>query len=357
MLTIAQKLDYFPALVSVALTFVWALLTVAVRAPEYPSHWLLHIGYAVFRKLTARLSAAQMQYVLPASNLVYNRYIRSVRQKPLTVQLDHGAMGHWIGDPQAKSILVWYHEPGGGFALPANIGYFKFFASIVADCERNGQSLAVFALTYTLAPVATYPTQLRQAVEALRYILVEKRHSPDHVMLGGDSAGGNLVGGVLSHLSHAHPAIDPLTLDDGAALAGAVMIAPWTQLQPELGGRIIDARGDLITPVVGPLWGSGYVGKAPKDFYTDLSDAPVEWFAKFPVRKILVCGGEREILLPVIEDFVEKLRKGFKGDVEFCVGKGEGHVAPVYNLYLGDKRETQQGTRAKSFIRGLLEKM
>ncbi|KAL4814413.1 Alpha/Beta hydrolase protein [Aspergillus spinulosporus] len=354
MLTIAQKLDYIPALASVALTFVWALLTVAVRAPEYPSHWLLHIGYAVFRKLTARLSAAQMQYVLPASNLVYNRYIRSVRQKPLTVQLEHGAMGHWIGDPKAKNILVWYH--GGGFALPANIGYFKFFASIVADCERNGQSLAVFALTYTLAPVATYPTQLRQAVEALRYILVEKRHSPDHVMLGGDSAGGNLVGGVLSHLSHTHPAIDPLPLDDGAGLAGAVMIAPWTQLQPELGGRIIDSRGDLITPVVGPLWGSEYVGKAPKDFYTDLSDGPVEWFAKFPVRKILVCGGEREILLPVIEDFVEKLRKGFNGDVEFCVGKGEGHVAPVYNLYLGDKRETQQGARAKSFIRGLLEK-
>ncbi|KAL4923793.1 lipase/thioesterase family protein [Aspergillus undulatus] len=355
MLSIAQKLDYIPALASVAVTFVWAVLTLAVRAPEYPSHWLLHIGYAVFRKLSSRLSAAQMQYVLPASNLVYNRYIRSVRQKPLTVQLNHGAMGHWIGSPDAKNILVWYH--GGGFALPANIGYFKFFASIVADCERNGQSLSIFALTYTLVPVATYPTQLRQAVEALRYILVEKRHAPGNVMLGGDSAGGNLVGGVLSHLAHTHPAIDPLKLNDGSRIAGAVMIAPWTCLQPEHGDRIIDFRGDLITPVVGPLWGGGYIGAAPKDLYTDLSDAPPEWFAKFPIRRILVCGGEREILLPVIEDFVEKLRAGFQGNVEFCIGKGEGHVAPVYNLYIGDKRETQQGTRATSFIRELLEKM
>ncbi|RDW64309.1 lipase/thioesterase family protein [Aspergillus mulundensis] len=355
MLTVAQKLDYIPALASVALTFVWALLTLAFRAPEHPTHWLLHIGYAVFRKLTARLSAAQMQYVLPASNLVYNHYIRSVRQKPLTVQLDHGAMGHWIGDPDAKNILVWYH--GGGFALPANVGYFKFFAKIVNDCKRNGQSLAIFALTYTLAPVATYPTQLRQAVEALRYILVEKRHSPANVLLGGDSAGGNLVGGVLSHLTHTHPAIEPLKLADDGALAGAVMIAPWTSLQPDLSNRVVDSRGDLITPVVGPLWGTGYVGSAPKDFYTDLSDAPVEWFSKFPVRKILVCGGEREILLPVIEDFVEKLRKGFRGEVEFCIGKGEGHVAPVYNLYLGDKRETQQGARVKEVICGLLEKM
>lgn len=63
MLTIAQKLDYIPALASVALTFVWAVLTLAFRAPEYPTHWLLHIGYAVFRKLTSRLSVAQMQYV------------------------------------------------------------------------------------------------------------------------------------------------------------------------------------------------------------------------------------------------------------------------------------------------------
>lgn len=63
MLTIAQKLDYIPALASVALTFVWAVLTLAFRAPEYPTHWLLHIGYAVFRKLTSRLTVAQMQYV------------------------------------------------------------------------------------------------------------------------------------------------------------------------------------------------------------------------------------------------------------------------------------------------------
>lgn len=206
-------------------------------------------------------------------------------------------------------------------------------------------------MTYTLAPVATYPTQLRQAVEALRYILVDKGHPPGQVLLGGDSAGGNLVGGVLSHLTHTHPDIDALRLD-GASLARAVMIAPWTMLQPDSSDRVVDSRGDLITPVVGPLWGGGYIGSADKDFYTDLSDAPASWFAQFPVRRILVCGGEREILLPVIQDFVDKLRQGFPGELEFCIGKGEGHVAPVYNRYIGDTRETQQGATAKRFIRG-----
>jgi acetyl esterase/lipase len=258
-------------------------------------------------------------------------------------------------DPLQKPAVP-DHFQGGGFALPANIAYFKFFASVVADCERNGQSLGIFALTYTLAPVATYPTQLRQAVEALRYVLVDKRHPMGNVLLGGDSAGGNLVCGVLSHLAHPHPEIDAIKLGKNSRLAGAVMIAPWTHLQPDHSDRVVDSRGDLITPVVGSIWGAGYIGDTPNDFYTDLSTAPPEWFAKFPIRKILVCAGEREILFPVIEDLVAKLRGGFKGSVDFYIGKGEGHVAPIYNLYLGDKRETQQGARAQKFIRELLEK-
>ncbi|KKK12821.1 hypothetical protein ARAM_001173 [Aspergillus rambellii] len=256
-LTLAQKLDYIPALVCVATTFAWALLTLFWRAPEYPQSWMLHIGYAVFRRLTGRFSIAQMQYVLPPSNKVYERYMRSTGETPRTVQLNHGAMGHWIGDPHAQHILIWYH--GGGFALPANIGYFKFFRSVVvAQCTGNKHSLAIFALTYTLAPVATYPTQLRQAVEALRHVLVDQGRRPSRVLLGGDSAGGNLVGGVLSHLAHTHPAIEPLAVS--TPLAGAVLIAPWTLLDPDPSDRIVDARrppdggrrGPLVAGVRGP---------------------------------------------------------------------------------------------------------
>ncbi|KKK23215.1 hypothetical protein AOCH_007384 [Aspergillus ochraceoroseus] len=347
-LTLAQKLDYIPALVCVATTFAWALLTLFWRAPEYPQSWMLHIGYAVFRRLTGRFSIAQMQYVLPPSNKVYERYMRSTGETPRTVQLNHGAMGHWIGDPHAQHILIWYH--GGGFALPANIGYFKFFRSVVvAQCTGNKHSLAIFALTYTLAPVATYPTQLRQAVEALRHVLVDQGRRPSRVLLGGDSAGGNLVGGVLSHLAHTHPAIEPLAVS--TPLAGAVLIAPWTLLDPDPADRIVDARGDLLTAAVAGPWSRAYVGRAAPDYFTDLSTAPPDWFAPFPVRRILVCGGGSEILLPVIEDFVLKLRAGFPEEVEFWVGAGEGHVAPVYNLYLGETTETQQGGRVKQFIK------
>jgi hypothetical protein len=62
-LTLWEKLDFFPALVSIWITAVWAILTGLWRKSNQPKTLFLHIGYAVFRKATVRLSIAQMQYV------------------------------------------------------------------------------------------------------------------------------------------------------------------------------------------------------------------------------------------------------------------------------------------------------
>jgi hypothetical protein len=40
--------------------------------------------------------------------------------------------------------------------------------------------------------------------------------------------------------------------------------------------------------------------------------------------------------------------------VEFFIGPREGHVAPIYNLYVGDKTETQQGRKLKAWLREIL---
>ncbi|EAU29350.1 conserved hypothetical protein [Aspergillus terreus NIH2624] len=348
-LSLREKLDFLPALVSIALTVVWAMLSGLWRSNRYPKSWLLHVGYAVFRKATTRMTIAQMQYIMAPSNKVYDLYVRKAKKIADTVDLGHGALGHWIGDRKAENVLVWYH--GGGFALPANLGYFDFFTQLIADSAAAGKSLAVFSLTYTLAPHGTYPTQLRQAVAALRYVLEQTGRPAHRVLLGGDSAGGNLVGGVLSHLAHPHPAIDPVPVSD--LLAGAVMIAPWTSMETEYVGQEIDSRGDLITPAVAGPWARAYLGTAKRDYYTDLSTAPTDWFTTFPVKRVLVTAGGAEILLPLVQDLVAKFQEGFP-DVELCVGEREGHVAPIYNLYIGDRTETQQGKRVKSWLRETL---
>jgi acetyl esterase/lipase len=149
-----------------------------------------------------------------------------------------------------------------------------------------------------------YPGQLGQAVEALRYIVMETHRSPADVLLGGDSAGGNLAIGVLSHLSHPHPAIPELKLKE--PLAGVVLISPWTSLDPSPIG-VSDNIGDLITTQVGGPWSSAYLNGAKRDYYTDASNAPSTWFEDLPVKEMLVLVGGNEIMRSMVEDFVQKI--------------------------------------------------
>lgn len=241
---------------------------------------------------------------------------------------------------------------GGGFCLPANIGYFKYFEGLIKASKASGKDVAVFVISYTLAPNAVYPTQLNQSVEGLRYLLDVHGLKPSQVFLGGDSAGGNLAVGVLSHLAHPHSDIKRLEVKE--SLAGTVLIAPWIWLNEEQATIPSYDGGDLVTPAISIPWSRAYLGGAKNDHYTDALDAPASWFETFPVNKILVCGGENEVLLPMIEQFVEKLEESFP-NVELFVGKKEAHVAPMYNIYVGDNTETTQGRKIKNWLAPLLQ--
>ncbi|RAL06859.1 lipase/thioesterase family protein [Aspergillus homomorphus CBS 101889] len=365
-----EQLDCLPALAALIGTVLWALLTSRWRTHHYPSTLLLHVGYAAMRKATARFSVAQLQYLLPTTDTVYKRFMRRHHLPSKTVDLGEGALGHWLGDHEhAEYVLIWYH--GGGFVLPANDGYFHFFTQLLTDTQSwpKPRSLAIFTLTYTLAPQATYPTQIRQALSALKYVVKETNRSPSQILLGGDSAGGNLVGAVLAHLVHPHPALPPLSLSPDSVspnLRGAIMISPWTSLNQsilpeEIAASIgaveseIDSRGDIITPAVGGPWAAAYMGAGKHDYYTDLSMAAANWLAPFPVEKVWVCAGGKEIILPFITAFAKRLQEALGAEkVELCVGEGEGHVAPIYNLALGDWGQTKQGMGVKGWLAEVL---
>lgn len=123
-LTLQEKLDFLPALASIVLAGFCALLTGLWRTERQAKTLFLHFGYALFRKATARLSPSQMQYVLPPSNKIYERYARTARVQAQSVELGHGALGHWIGDRNATNVLVWFH---GEFTVN--------HITIVTDCD------------------------------------------------------------------------------------------------------------------------------------------------------------------------------------------------------------------------------
>lgn len=108
-LTLGEKLDFLPAIGGIVIAATYALLTGLWRSERQAKSLLLHFGYSILRKATARLSPSQLQYMLPGSRKVYDQFVKKEGYEPHTVELEHGAIGHWIGNPNATNVLIWYH--------------------------------------------------------------------------------------------------------------------------------------------------------------------------------------------------------------------------------------------------------
>jgi hypothetical protein len=50
------------------------------------------------------------------------------------------------------------------------------------------------------------------------------------------------------------------------------------------------------------------LGGRQRDYYTDATMAPVEWWDDLKIKEILIVGGGYELLLPFIGHFVENLK-------------------------------------------------
>ena len=80
-------------------------------------------------------------------------------------------------------------------------------------------------------PEGAFPAQLHQATRAIEYLFANGC-DPSNLQLVGDSAGGNLLWQLLSHLLHPIPSpqVPPLKLPSGKRLRGAYTMSPWVSL-------------------------------------------------------------------------------------------------------------------------------
>lgn len=104
-------------------------------------------------------------------------------------------VGHVIGslgDPQTP-VLLWLH--GGAFVLPASPA--MHLGTVARLCKRLG--MAGFMPDYRLAPLNPFPAALDDCEQAYRALLA-LGHVPQRILLGGDSAGGNLLFGLLQRI-------------------------------------------------------------------------------------------------------------------------------------------------------------
>jgi acetyl esterase len=153
-------------------------------------------------------------------------------------------------------ILVWFH--GGGW-VTGGIGYSDQFCRSLAD----GAGCAVLSVDYRLAPEHPFPAAVEDALAAVRWATSGGRE----VIVGGDSAGGNLAAVTAQELTAVagqllvYPVLDtdrgtPSYLAyDGVVLGVAEMGWFFAQYLPP--GQ---DRGD---PRVAPLRASGLGGLPP----------------------------------------------------------------------------------------------
>ena len=240
--------------------------------------------------------------------------------------------GFWIGNKgSAKYAMVYFH--GGGFVMPGTTQHVEMLQRFM---EWSNGDLVIFCPCYSLAPDAVYPTQLGQAVESLRYVLSLPSRSPETTLLGGDSAGGNLVLAVLSHISgHPHPqysTVKPFDMD--SPLRGALAIGPWVSSDGTKFKSITEFHNvDVVTSGCANYWKNMYKGEGKNtadDNYIVPELAPSSWWSGLKTSNIIITAGGVEIFRDCIVVVAERIKEAAGGvDMKIAIGKTEVHVATL----------------------------
>lgn len=160
--------------------------------------------------------------------------------------------------------------------MPATEAHFTVLQRLNEAVIASGHTCAGLMLSYDLAPDQRYPRQMVQCVELLRYALQTLKKSPDQIILGGDSSGGNLILSIFSHILHPHPSIDALTL--ATPLACAFLHSPVVKFG-------FDTERFRTNEIYEPAavftlrnWIKDYLGRSAKDTWNEPAQNGSGWW-------------------------------------------------------------------------------
>jgi acetyl esterase/lipase len=234
---------------------------------------------------------------------------------PTGVSIEPRELSHcsaeWIRTGRATDRVVLYF-PGGAWVLRSPRTHRRIASGLAR--AANADVLLVF---YRLAPEHPFPAGLEDCVEAYETLLSEGK-AADRIIVGGDSAGGNLTLGTL------------LALRDARALmpAGAFALSPCTDMSFKEGGAQIDsAELDALFPQSGERFESD-----PRLLYAAGREEVLDHPYASPLRgdlhdlcPILLQVGSTEFLVDQTTMFADRARSaGVDAEVE--VWEGQPHV-------------------------------
>ena len=161
------------------------------------SRFLLWLLFRVILKTLIKLTAGSpsLRRLLSTQAFVAGKLPAASHGLPVDYRIVNGVpgpvVGEW-GNPK-KTAILYLH--GGGFLIPASPeAHLSFLARLCRDLDAVG-----FLPDYRLAPLHPYPAALDDCERAYRGLLAAG-YQGSQIALAGESAGGNLVLGLLQRI-------------------------------------------------------------------------------------------------------------------------------------------------------------
>jgi monoterpene epsilon-lactone hydrolase len=151
-----------------------------------------------------------------------------VKREPVDIG---GLPGEWSMAPgsDASHVLLFFH--GGGYCSGSILSHRR----LVTEAGRAARARTL-AIEYRLAPEHPFPAALDDAFAAWNFLRTSGI-AAEHVVVGGDSAGGGLTIALINRLR-----------DAGERIPGcAWLLSPWTDLT--LSGETLVTK-DAVDPII-----------------------------------------------------------------------------------------------------------
>lgn len=263
------------------------------RGPLRPSWSFAFEASVAFLRATSRAAsgrpALEQRAVWSATRAPRSPVMKRVRRERVDVG---GVPADWFvpraseGEPDHRAserpVVLFMH--GGSFIFGSNDSHEEMIARIALAADAR-----VLAIEYRLAPEATFPAAIEDAMTAYRWLRAQG--VPERaIVLAGDSAGGNLS---LTTLLALRERGEPLP-------AGAMPICPWVDPLRAGGSMATNERFDWGVEGDFADWRASYAGGADPE-QPAISPLRVELTG---LPSLLVLWGECELLRDQVRDFV-----------------------------------------------------
>lgn len=217
-----------------------------------------------------------------------------------------GVTGDWVSMPGVATDRVLLYLHGGAYVM-GSAGTHRDLAARLSQTA----GVRVLTLDYRLAPENPYPAAIEDVTAVYGWLLTQG-FKPEHMAIGGDSAGGNLAFVTLLALREAGMALP----------AVVILLSPWTDLT--LSGESGTTRAE-VDPMIkldaAEEQIAAYVGKHDR---TDPLISPI--FADLRgLPPLLIHVGNDEVLLDDSVRLAERARAAGV-EVQLKVWEGMWHV-------------------------------